>query len=120
MTTFVAQKSWLSPFDVHQQQKITGTQHHHKLVLHSSCHVQRVLVVATKDLGGGNTMKTAYFLSEEGEQQGACEGFIIFPIGTNKPTTQLTIPFGRGMMNAILLCGGVVCLLFSLLMTNKR
>ena len=28
--------------------KITGTQHHHKLVLSSSCHVQRVLVIATK------------------------------------------------------------------------
>ena len=28
--------------------KIIGTQHHHKLILHSSCHVQRVLVVATK------------------------------------------------------------------------
>ena len=28
--------------------KITGTQHHRKLILHSSCHVQRVLVVATK------------------------------------------------------------------------
>ena len=28
--------------------KITGTQHHHKLILHSSCHVQRVLVVAAK------------------------------------------------------------------------
>ena len=41
-------KSWLSHFDGHQQQKITGTQHHHKLILHSSCHVQRVLVVAKK------------------------------------------------------------------------
>ena len=28
--------------------KITGTQHHHKLILHSSCHVLSVLVVATK------------------------------------------------------------------------
>ena len=28
--------------------KITGTQHHHKLILHSSFHVQRVLVVAPK------------------------------------------------------------------------
>ena len=28
--------------------KIKGTQHHHKLILHSSCHFQRVLVVATK------------------------------------------------------------------------
>ena len=28
--------------------KITGTQHHHKFILHSSCHVQRVLVVAIK------------------------------------------------------------------------
>ena len=28
--------------------KITGTQHHHKLVLYSSCHVPRVLVVSTK------------------------------------------------------------------------
>ena len=28
--------------------KITGTQHHHKLILHSSCHVSRLLVVATK------------------------------------------------------------------------
>ena len=28
--------------------KIMGTQHHHKIILHSSCHVQRVLVVATK------------------------------------------------------------------------
>ena len=28
--------------------KITGTQHHHKLILHSSFHVSRLLVVATK------------------------------------------------------------------------
>ena len=28
--------------------KVTGTQHHHKLILHSSWHVSRVLVVATK------------------------------------------------------------------------
>ena len=28
--------------------KITGIQHHHKLILHSSCHISRVLVVATK------------------------------------------------------------------------
>ena len=27
--------------------KIAGTQHHHKLIFHSSCHVQRILVVAT-------------------------------------------------------------------------
>ena len=27
---------------------ITGTQHNHKLILHSSCHVSRVLVVTTK------------------------------------------------------------------------
>ena len=31
---------------IHKQNK--GTQHHHKLLLHSSCHVKRVLVVATK------------------------------------------------------------------------
>ena len=28
--------------------KIKGTQHHHKLIFHLSCHVQRVLVVAAK------------------------------------------------------------------------
>ena len=28
--------------------KITFTQHHHKLIFHSSCHVPRVLVVASK------------------------------------------------------------------------
>ena len=28
--------------------KITGTQHHHKLIWYSSCHVQQILVVATK------------------------------------------------------------------------
>ena len=28
--------------------KIKGTQHHHKLILHSSCHIQRILVVATE------------------------------------------------------------------------
>ena len=32
----------------------------------------------------------------------------------------LTIPFGNGMMNAICVCGGVVCLLFYLLRTIKR
>ena len=48
MTSFVAPKSWLPPFDGHQKQKITGTQHHHKLIPYSSCHVQRVLVVATR------------------------------------------------------------------------
>ena len=30
------------------------------------------------------------------------------------------IPFGRVMMNAIWVCGGVVCLLFCLLVENKR
>ena len=33
---------------------------------------------------------------------------------------RLPIPFGRGMMNAIWVCGGVVCLLFCLLVANKR
>ena len=33
---------------------------------------------------------------------------------------RLPIPFGRGMMNAIWVCGGVVCLLFCLLMAIKR
>ena len=33
---------WPSP------NKITGKQHHNKLILHLSCHVQRVLVVVTK------------------------------------------------------------------------
>ena len=28
--------------------KKTGTQHHHKIILHLSCHIQRVLSVATK------------------------------------------------------------------------
>ena len=31
-----------------------------------------------------------------------------------------TIPFGRGMMNEIWVCGGIVCLLFFLFMANKR
>ena len=48
MNEVVAPKIWLSPFDGHRRKKITVTQHHHKLILHSSCHVQRVLVVATK------------------------------------------------------------------------
>ena len=33
---------------------------------------------------------------------------------------RLPIPFGRGMMNKIWVCGGVVCLLFCLLLANKR
>ena len=33
---------------------------------------------------------------------------------------RLPIPFGRGMMNAIWVCGGVVCLLFCLLMAIKK
>ena len=33
---------------------------------------------------------------------------------------QLPMPFGRGMINAIWVCGGVVCLLFCSLMSNKR
>ena len=33
---------------------------------------------------------------------------------------RLPIPFGRGIMNAIWVCGDVVCLLFCLLMSNKR
>ena len=33
---------------------------------------------------------------------------------------QLPIPFGRGMINAIWVCCGVVCLLFCLVMANKR
>ena len=32
---------------------------------------------------------------------------------------RLTIPFGSGMMNAIWVCGGVGCMLFCLLMSNK-
>ena len=32
----------------------------------------------------------------------------------------VSIPFGRGMMNAILVCIDVVCMLFCLLMANKR
>ena len=28
--------------------KITGTQQHHKLIFHSSCYIQRILVVTTK------------------------------------------------------------------------
>ena len=48
MTAVVTPKSWLSSFDGHQQTNKKGTQHHHKLILHSSCHIQRVLVVATK------------------------------------------------------------------------
>ena len=31
----------------------------------------------------------------------------------------LPIPFGRGMINEIWVCGGVVCILFLLLMSNK-
>ena len=38
--------------------KITGTKHHHKLIFHSSCHVQRVLLVSIKveqgTIGVGN------------------------------------------------------------------
>ena len=34
--------------------KLTGTQHHHNLILHSSCHVQRLLVVATEVEQGTN------------------------------------------------------------------
>ena len=48
MNAVVAPKLWLSPFDGHRPKKITGTQFHHKLILYSSCHVPRVLVVATK------------------------------------------------------------------------
>ena len=33
---------------------------------------------------------------------------------------RLPITFGRGIMNEIWVCGGVVCLLFFLLMDNKR
>ena len=33
---------------------------------------------------------------------------------------QIPIPFGRGTMNVIWVCGGVVCLIFCLLMANKR
>ena len=32
---------------------------------------------------------------------------------------RLPIPFGRGMMNSILVCGGVVCLMICLLMANE-
>ena len=41
MTAVVAPKRWIHI-------KITGTQHHHKLILHSSFHVSRVLVVTPK------------------------------------------------------------------------
>ena len=33
---------------------------------------------------------------------------------------QLPIPFGRGMINSILVCGGIVSLLFCFFMANKR
>ena len=48
MTADVVPKNWISPFFWPSANKITGTQHHHKLILHSLCHVSRVLVVATK------------------------------------------------------------------------
>ena len=47
MTAVVAPKSWISHFDGHPK-KITGKQQHQKLIFHSSFHVQRLLVVATK------------------------------------------------------------------------
>ena len=48
MPTFVAPKPWLSYFWWQSTNKITGTQHHHKLIFYSSFHVQRVLIVTTK------------------------------------------------------------------------
>ena len=48
MNAVVEPKRWLSLFVGHQKTKITGTQHHHKLILYSSCHIQRVLVVSEK------------------------------------------------------------------------
>ena len=45
--SFRAKKLTLN-FCFPQSNRITGTQHHQKLLLHSSCHVQGVLVVATK------------------------------------------------------------------------
>ena len=47
MNAVVAPKRWLSTFWP-STNKITRTQHYHKLIFHSSCHAQRVLVVATK------------------------------------------------------------------------
>ena len=47
MTAVVETKIWTSPFDGHRKEK-KGIQHHQKLILHSSCHVSRVLLVATK------------------------------------------------------------------------
>ena len=38
--------------------KITCTQHQHKLILHSSCHVQRVLIVATLVITGALIART--------------------------------------------------------------
>ena len=50
MTPIVTPKRWILPFDGHQK-KITGKQHHQKIILHSSCHVQRVLLVASSITG---------------------------------------------------------------------
>ena len=41
-------KTYAIKFCWTSKNKITGTQHHHKLILHSSCQVQMVVVVATK------------------------------------------------------------------------
>ena len=51
MNAVAAPKSWISPFDGYWQKKI-GTHFHHKLILYSSCHVPRVLVVATRGQQG--------------------------------------------------------------------
>ena len=52
MTAVGAPKIWISPYVRHHQNRITGTQQHHKLILHLSCHVQRVFVVSTKEEQG--------------------------------------------------------------------
>ena len=48
MTAVVTHKRFALTFYWTSTDKITGTQHHHKLILHSSYHVQRLLVVSTK------------------------------------------------------------------------
>ena len=48
MTAVVAPKKMALTFWWPSTNKVTGTQHHHKLILNSSCHVQRVLAVTTK------------------------------------------------------------------------
>ena len=44
------------------KKNLIGTQHHHKIILHSSCHVQRVLVVATKVERGIIRVDNEWFL----------------------------------------------------------